>query len=276
MGMLDFLFSEAVMVKIGAAVPEVTGACCKSDITPLGFRWCCNASCNCGGDHEHYLDGLVSWEGYTTWLGSWVYCACVEDDSSEEESEPPVSLSLSIPRVIFTNNDGTAEKSDLAQLSVSFSSLQPTNGYLYITCNRLPDGAEAWIDENKSQRAGFPTSIEIKGRTCFTTNFYIEGTASCTQKNEMESYVEWWNEDAKTLGMKVVRHSTVYYPVANVINDITQSKLIKRLIMCGHGYRERGDLSSGSVFGYTKYDEEGLVDIGFFRGSSRRSPIYHR
>jgi hypothetical protein len=62
-----------------------------------------------------------------------------------------------------------------------------------------------------------------------------------------------------------------YYP-----NDITQSKLIKRLIMCGHGYRERGDLSSGSVFGYTKYDEEGLVDIGFFSGSSRRSPIYHR
>ena len=536
MGMLDFLFSEAVMVKIGAAVSDVTGACCKSDITSLGFRWCCNASCNCGGDHEHYLDGLVSWEGYTTWLGSWVYCACVEDDSSEEESEPPISLSLSIPRVIFTNNDGTAEKSDLAQLSVSFSSLQPTNGYLYITCNRLPDGAEAWIDENKSQRAGFPTSIEIKGRTCFTTNFYIEGTASCTQKNEMESYVEWWNEDAKTLGMKVVRHSTVYCPVANVINstlydngrlcnpsgivvgsnacfvvefpdltppssdikwsvvegsarfvggntgrkvyvtsdipnqtvklrvqvgdcvsrpieftaftveplsvkttvwivgnkegtyfartenevrsmmtevnkiyeqigvsfyidsisytnrrdlldisirrngkvvcdsekrrelvnlskntngfelyfinkisesatanktnygivlstnatartvaheighsfgcsdiycvkksdgrtplssnnvditraeldwsngagcryypnDITQSKLIKRLIMCGHGYRERGDLSSGSVFGYTKYDEEGLVDIGFFRGSSRRSPIYHR
>ena len=61
------------MVKIGAAVSDVTGACCKSDITPLGFRWCCNASCNCGGDHEHYLDGLVSWEGYTTWLGSWVY-----------------------------------------------------------------------------------------------------------------------------------------------------------------------------------------------------------
>ena len=59
-------------------------------------------------------------------------------------------------------------------------------------------------------------------------------------------------------------------------SDITQSKIIKRLIMCGHGYRERGDLSSGSVYGYTKYDDEGLVDIGFFRGSSRRSPIYHR
>ena len=204
---------------IGAAVSDVTGACCMSDITSLGFRWCCDESCNCGGEHEHYLNGLVLWEGYTTYLGSWVYCACAEDDSSEEESESPISLSLSIPRVIFTNNDGTAEKSDLAQLSVSFSSLQPTNGYLYITCNRLPDGAEAWIDENKSQRAGFPTSIEIKGRTCFTTNFYIEGTASCTQKNEMESYVEWWNEDAKTLGMKVVRHSTVYYPVANVINS---------------------------------------------------------
>ena len=135
MGMLDFLFSEAVMAKIGAAlvaalvaiafgkillsmsgrflrfwlenngnlcelkssenvgaaVSDVTGACCKSDITPLGFRWCCNESCNCNGNHVHYLNGLVSWEGYTTWLGSWVYCACAEDDSSEEESEPPIS-----------------------------------------------------------------------------------------------------------------------------------------------------------------------------------------
>ena len=204
---------------VGAAVSEVTGACCKSDITSLGFRWCCNASCNCGGDHEHYLNGLVSWEGYTTWLGSWVYCACAEDDSSEEESEPPVSLSLSVPRVIFTNNDGTAEKSDLAPLNVKFTSTQPTNGYVYITCSQQPDGATVWVDVNKTQQADFPVSIQINGATSFTTNFYVEGTASSLQKDELVSSVGWWEEDGNTKGVEITRSSTVYYPVANVINS---------------------------------------------------------
>ena len=203
---------------IGVAVSDVTGACCMADITSLGFRWCCNESCNCGGVHEHYLNGFVSWEGYTTWLGSWVYCACAEDDSSEEESEPPVSLSLSIPRVIFTNNDGTAEKSDLAPLNVKFSSTQPTNGYVYITCNQLPDGAEIWVDANKSRQADFPVSIEVNGIEV-TTNFYVEGTAVSRDKDELTCSVEWWDAEAKTLEMQVARQSTVYYPVANVINS---------------------------------------------------------
>ena len=204
---------------IGAAVSDVTGACCKSDITSLGFRWCCNESCNCGGEHEHYLNGLVSWEGYTTWVGSWVYCACAEDDSSEEESEPPISLSLSIPRVIFTNNDGTAEKSDLAPMNVKFTSTQPTNGYVYITCNQQPDGAMVWVDDNKTQQADFPVSIQINGATSFTTNFYVEGTASSLQKDELVSSVAWWEEDGNTKGAEIIRSSTVYYPVANVINS---------------------------------------------------------
>ena len=204
---------------IGAAVSDVTGACCMADITSLGFRWCCNASCNCNGNHMHYLNGLVSWEGYTTWLGSWVYCACAEDDSSEEESEPPISLSLSIPRVIFTNNDGTAEKSDLAPLNVKFTSTQPTNGYVYITCNQQPDGVMVWVDDNKTQQADFPVSIQINGATSFTTNFYVEGTASSLEKDELVSSVGWWEEDGNTKGVEITRSSTVYYPVANVINS---------------------------------------------------------
>lgn len=62
-----------------------------------------------------------------------------------------------------------------------------------------------------------------------------------------------------------------YYPVG-----ITQTTLIKKLLMCGYAYPGKTDLSFGSVYGYTRYDEEGLVDIGFFRGASRRVPIYHR
>jgi hypothetical protein len=146
--MIDFLFSEAVMAKIGAAlvaalaaiafgkillsmsgrfvrfwlenngnlcelkssenigaaVSDVTGACCKSDITSLGFRWCCNESCNCGGEHEHYLNGLVSWEGYTTWLGSWVYCACMVGDAVETDGGAKISVSFKNDVIIFENS----------------------------------------------------------------------------------------------------------------------------------------------------------------------------
>ena len=520
---------------IGAAVSDVTGACCKSDITPLGFRWCCNASCNCGGDHEHYLNGLVSWEGYTTWLGSWVYCACAEDDSSEEESEPPISLSLSIPRVIFTNNDGAAELSALAPLSISFVSPVTTNGIVVVDSPEDTNDIAIWVDTNKTQRVDFPIVLPIEGSS-FSTNLYVEGLYSSYSEDAIVLCANWKEEESGTAKISVTRRSTIYYPVANVINstlydngrlcnpsgivvgsnacfvvefpyfeppssdikwsvvegsarfvggdtgskvyvtsdvpnqivklrvqvgdcvsrpieftaftveplsvkttawivrddrgnnaartadevrtmmsevnriyeqigvsfyidsisytnrrelldlsisqnnvdvcdlqrrrqlvdmakntngfelyfinkiygrvsgnktnlgivlsknatadtiaheighsfgcsdiycvkksdgrtplssnnvditraeldwsngagcryyssDITQSKIIKRLIMCGHGYRERGDLSSGSVYGYTKYDDEGLVDIGFFRGSSRSIPIYHR
>ena len=520
---------------IGAAVSDVTGACCKSDITSLGFRWCCNASCNCGGDHEHYLDGLVSWEGYTTWLGSWVYCACAEDDSSEEESEPPISLSLSIPRVIFTNNNGAAELSDLAPLTIGFVSPVATNGVVVVDSPEDTNDIAIWADTNKTQRVDFPIVLPIEGSS-FSTNLYVEGLYSSYSEDAIVLCANWKEEESGTAKISVTRRSTIYYPVANVINstlydngrlcnpsgiivgsnacfvvefpyfeppsseikwsvvegsarfvggdtgskvyvtsdipnqivklrvqvgdcvsrpieftaftveplsvkttvwivrddrgnnaartadevrtmmtevnriyeqigvsfyidsisytnrrelldlsisqnnvdvcdlqrrrqlvdmakntngfelyfinkiygrvsgnktnlgivlsknatadtiaheighsfgcsdiycvkksdgrtplssnnvditraeldwsngagcryyssDITQSKIIKRLIMCGHGYRERGDLSSGSVYGYTKYDDEGLVDIGFFRGSSRRNPIYHR
>ena len=520
---------------IGAAVSDVTGACCKSDITSLGFRWCCNASCNCGGDHEHYLNGLVSWEGYTTWLGSWVYCACAEDDSSEEESEPPVSLSLSIPRVIFTNNNGAAELSDLAPLTIGFVSPVTTNGVVVVDSPEDTNDIAIWVDTNKTQRVDFPIVLPIEGSS-LSTNLYVEGLYSSYSKDAIVLCAKWKEAADGADKISVTRRSTIYYPVANVINsalydngrlcnpsgiivgsnacfvvefpdltppssdikwsvvegsarfvggdtgskvyvtsdvpnqivklrvqvgdcvsrpiefmaftvdplsvkttvwivrddrgnnaartadevrdmmtevnkiyeqigvsfyidsishtnrrdwldisirrngkivcdsekrrelvnlskntngfelyfinkisesatanktnygivlstnatahtvaheighsfgcsdiycimksdkrtplssnqvdmsraeldwsngtgcryypnDITQSKLIKRLIMCGHGYRERGDLSSGSVSGYTKYDEEGLVDIGFFRGSSRRRPIYHR
>ena len=89
---------------IGAAVSDVTGACCKSDITPLGFRWCCNASCNCGGEHEHYLNGLVSWEGYTTWLGSWVYCGCMGGEVAETDGGAKLRVSFADDVIIFENS----------------------------------------------------------------------------------------------------------------------------------------------------------------------------
>ena len=110
---------------IGAAVSDVTGACCKSDITPLGFRWCCNASCNCGGDHEHYLNGLVSWEGYTAYLGSSVYCTCMAGDAVETDGGAKISVSFKNDVIIFENtytnsqNDIVSSKSTINTLGVS-------------------------------------------------------------------------------------------------------------------------------------------------------------
>ena len=202
---------------IGAAVSDVTGACCKSDITSLGFRWCCNASCNCGGDHEHYLNGLVSWEGYTTWLGSWVYCACAEDDSSEEESEAPVSLSLSIPRVIFTNNDGAAELSDLAPLSISFVSPVTTNGVVVVDSPEDTNDIAIWADTNKPQRVDFPIVLPIEGSS-FSTNLYVEGLYSSCSEDAIVLCANWKEEESGTAKISVTRRSTIYYPVANVIN----------------------------------------------------------
>ena len=203
---------------IGAAVSDVTGACCKSDITPLGFRWCCNASCNCNGNHVHYLNGLVSWEGYTAYLGSWVYCACAEDDSSEEESEPPISLSLSIPRVIFTNNDGTAEKPDLAPLSISFVAPVTTNGVVVVDSPEDTNDIAIWADMNKTQRVDFPIVLPIEGSS-FSTNFYVEGLYSSYSEDAIVLCASWKEEESGTAKMSVTRRSTIYYPIANVINS---------------------------------------------------------
>lgn len=203
---------------IGAAVSDVTGACCKSDITPLGFRWCCNESCNCGGEHEHYLNGLVSWEGYTAYLGSWVYCACAEDDSSEEESEPPVSLSLSVPRVIFTNNNGGAELSDLAPLTIGFVSRVTTNGVVVVDSPEDTNDIAIWGDTNKTQRVDFPIVLPIEGSS-FSTNLYVEGLYSSYSEDAIVLCANWKEEESGTAKMSVTRRSTIYYPVANVINS---------------------------------------------------------
>ena len=131
---------------IGAAVSDVTGACCKSDITPLGFRWCCNASCNCSGN-EHALFSVVSWEGYTTWFYSWTYCGCICDEFlSDEVDENGMLMSVDIPSTFFVNddddnNDGELDftppfggyEDDVIKGKISFASTSLTNGNLVFT-----------------------------------------------------------------------------------------------------------------------------------------------
>ena len=63
-----------------------------------------------------------------------------------------------------------------------------------------------------------------------------------------------------------------YYP-----RSVTQDQLIASLLMCGYQYPQIGDLSYGSVYGFARNDDiPGMVDVGFFRGSVRRSIQLHR
>ena len=59
--------------------------------------------------------------------------------------------------------------------------------------------------------------------------------------------------------------------------SITQETLIKRLLMYGVYHVDKRDMSLGSIYGFTMYDNEaGLVDVGFFRGNSRKQIMIHR
>ena len=412
---------------VGAAVSDVTGACCKSDITPLGFRWCCNESCNCNGNHVHYLNGLVSWEGYTTWLGSWVYCVCAEDDSLKEEESGTAKMSVTRCSTIYypvanvinstlydngrlCNPSGIVVGSN-ACFVVEFPGLTPpssdikwtvvegsarfvggdTGSKVYVTSDvpnqvvklRVQIGdcvsrpieftaftveplsvkTTVWIVGNKEGAYFARTENQVRSMMAevnriyeqIGVSFYIDSISYTNRDDWLDISVRRDGKDVcdfvkrrqlvnlsqNTNGFElyfinrisenatanktnfgiVISTNATAFTIAHEIghsfgcsdiycvkksdgrtplssnnvditraeldwsngagcryysSDITQSKIIKRLIMCGHGYRERGDLSSGSVYGYTKYDDEGLVDIGFFRGSSRRSPIYHR
>jgi hypothetical protein len=55
-----------------------------------------------------------------------------------------------------------------------------------------------------------------------------------------------------------------------------QSNLICSLLMCGYSYPYVGDLSFGSIYGLTSCGEDGLVDVGFFRGGVRRTVKFHQ
>ena len=57
---------------------------------------------------------------------------------------------------------------------------------------------------------------------------------------------------------------------------LTQKDLIGRLLMCGFGYPDAIDLSTGSIYGYGRHSQSaGLVDTGFFSSSGRMQIIFH-
>ena len=175
---------------VGAVVTNITGGCCMTDIKPLGFKWCCSGNCGCSGG-EHEVSGIATWEGYSRWVYSWVWCLCGSGNYPDEEEARAVNLSLSVPRVIFTNDDGGAEQSDLAPLKIEFSSSQETNGVIVLTHYKDLAAVRIWADSNKTESVSMPFVWEIENQSSGVTNFYVEG-----------AYVSDYYESVKVSSMK--------------------------------------------------------------------------
>jgi hypothetical protein len=54
-----------------------------------------------------------------------------------------------------------------------------------------------------------------------------------------------------------------------------QSNMICTLLMCGFQFSYSLDMGAGFIHGFNKSDEEGNIDVGFFRSGERRKPKYH-
>ena len=46
--------------------------------------------------------------------------------------------------------------------------------------------------------------------------------------------------------------------------------------MCGFQFSYSLDMGAGFIHGFNKKDEEGNIDVGFFRSGERRKPTYHK
>ena len=189
-----------------------------TDINLLGFKWCCSGDCGCSGG-EHEVSGIATWEGYSRWVYSWVWCLCGSGNYSDEEETNAVNLSLSVPRVIFTNDDGTSEQSDLAPLKIEFSSTQETNGVILLTHYKDLDAVRIWADSNKTDLVLGTFVWEIKNQSSGVTNLYVEGTHVSKNHQSVNFNLTWHEELLGDEKISINRKSTVYYPIANVINS---------------------------------------------------------
>ena len=205
-------------VNVGAIVTNLTGGCCMTDINLLGFKWCCSGDCGCDGG-EHEVSGVATWEGYSRWVYSWVWCLCSSGNYPDEEEAHAVNLSLSVPRVIFTNDDGTAELPDLAPLKIEFSSTQETNGVIVLTHYKDLDAVRIWADSNKTDLVLGTFVWEIKNQSSGVTNLYVEGTHVSKNHQSVNFNLTWCDELLGDEKISINRKTTVYYPIANVINS---------------------------------------------------------
>ena len=198
----------------GLTLASLSGGCCALNVTTNGFCWTCADTCTCHG-HEHALDVVVSWGGYSRLFGWWGYCNCHYTGGGWGATNDLVGLSMTLPKVLFTNNDGGAEPDDIATLSLGFASPTPTNGTLTLDL-ALPDvDVNVWAYSNRVGAISFPLTWDVEDFTGL--DLFVEGRAEDVME-EVNRFTFEWRDAGGTLQLAVTNRFTVYHPVANVVN----------------------------------------------------------
>ena len=58
--------------------------------------------------------------------------------------------------------------------------------------------------------------------------------------------------------------------------NVTQMRLIERVLMCGYKGGARRDITAGMVYGFNRTNECGKVDTGFIKDDFRRNLRLHQ
>jgi len=198
----------------GLTLVSLSGGCCALNVTANGFRWTCADTCTCHG-HEHALDVAVSWGGYSCSLLWCDFCSCHYTGGGWGSTNGVAALSMTLPKVLFTNNDGGAEPGDIAALSLGFVSPTPTNGTLTLDLALPSLDVNVWTYSNRVGAVAFPLTWNVEDFTGL--ELFVEGRAEDVME-EINCFTFEWRDDGGTLLAGVTNRFTVYHPVANVVN----------------------------------------------------------
>ncbi len=172
---------------------------------------------------------------------------------------------------------------------------------------------EAWLDLRKKDNG--KCNLELRSELVSLTNntqglelYFVDSVAKGVKANHDDyGIVIGTNVTAKTIAHEIghafgcadvyptqKKNPKIHIPNATVCEyhepmdwsngtgcryyrvGISQEELIKRLLMCGRSYQTRYDMSSGLIYGFTEYGEDGRVDAGFFWSGTRRNVRYHK
>ena len=194
---------------VAAQVLEIDGACCSCITNGAIITWTCQDNCACNA-YWHELATTATWEGYTYTFMHREWCPCFLKDHNDVDG-----LIFNAPTTFFTNNDGGAEDSDIAQLTVGLISNMPTNGTLALMLANPGEGVNVYETTNRENEVEWPISWNVQGGSM--RNFYVEG-ASVLQRGGNSFILTWQNEEGETLLSTNVPFA-VYSPIVNVINN---------------------------------------------------------
>ena len=199
-------------INIGATIGEIWNSCCLCAADEGGLSWDCSPSCHCVVGHNVW--GFATWEGYNGRFGKYIGCPCLAKAYGD------VSLRLDMPHIIFTNDDGGAEDSDIVELTAGVAETNETNlegvdiGRAWLDLDG-DVGVNVWTSRDRSERVTFPVVWDLADHA--TTNLYVEGARNMPPGANRFT-LDWIGKDGSILGSTNAEFA-IYCPIANVINN---------------------------------------------------------